>query len=395
MTLLEGRAIPSRCLIWLDDIQDTIRFITASLIRRVLVIPKVVVVATMRATEYDRYAPKESITPAPDYDRLAFASGREVLSLATTIRMDRRFSDSERSRVRKYVDDPRIAEAAARLSEFGLAEYLAAGPRLLDRWRNAWDVGGHPTGAAIVAAAVDCRRAGLRAPLSNDLLYELYLHYLEEHGGARLRPESFQEGLDWATERVHATSSLLVPSSDIYGAGHCAFDYLVDTVERDPTPPPIPFVIWGAMLAYAEATTAAVSPSSGVNWQSAFHRRSGERVSTENIFQLGVQLQRHGNVSEAARWFRKAAKDGHGSAAFRLASIENDIGKLDDAEYWYRRAAKSGHIIATYRLGELCYKKHGIAAARAIWDPVISKAMETRLTRLLLSCIVITSFAML
>jgi TPR repeat protein len=367
--LLDADAVPSRCLMWLDDLQDHMGSITAPMIRRLLEIPDVIVLATMRATEYDRYAPKEDSASAADYDRNEVVNGWELLSLAVNIRMNRAFSRSERARVRDYMDDPRIAEAASHLDEYGLAEYMAAGPRLLERWRNAWDVGGHPAGAAIVAAAVDCRRTGVLAPLAQDLLRELHHYYLAEHGGDRLRPEPFSDALAWATERVHATSSLLIPTSDTYGTGYLAFDYLVDVAQRDPAFAPIPFVVWGAMLDYAEATTAAIAYTAAVSWSSV-RRRFRELDSfsgAEKMFQLAVALERRGNISEAVRWFRQAANSGHGFAASRLGSIEHRRGKLDAAEQWYRRAAESGDVNLVCKLAEFYYEMYGITAAEAVW----------------------------
>src|SRR4051794_37424132 len=61
---------------------------------------------------------------------------------------------------RPCADDTRIAAALERSAEFGVAEYLAAGPKLLTIWRDGWAPGTHPRGAAIVAGAVAARRAG-------------------------------------------------------------------------------------------------------------------------------------------------------------------------------------------------------------------------------------------
>jgi TPR repeat protein len=348
------------------------------MIRRLLGISGVIILATMRATDYDRYAPIEVSGSAGEYDRNALLGGRELLNLAVNIRLKRMFSVSEQARVRNYMDDPRIAEAATHLDEYGLAEYMAAGPRLLERWRNAWDVGGHPAGAAIVAAAVDCRRAGIQAPLTEDLLQELHHYYLAEYGGDRLRPEPFNDALAWATERIHATSSLLIPTSDAYGTGYLAFDYLVDVVQRDPEGAPIPFAVWGAMLDYAEATTTIIGRTTAVTW-SSIRRRFREldgASEAEKIFQLAASLERQGNVSEAVRWFREAANSGHAYAAFRIAWIEERLDKLDAAEFWYRRAAESGDVKFICKLVEFYYEMYGLSGAEAVW-----KEAEERVDR--------------
>jgi len=377
-SLLEADAIPSRCIIWLDDLQDRIGFISAPMIRRILEIPYVVVLATMRATEYDRYAPKEYSASTIDYNRESTARAWEVLSLAVKIRLNRKFSESERSRVSRCMDDPRVAEASSHLDEYGLAEYMAAGPRLLERWRNAWDVGGQPAGAAVVAAAVDCRRTGISVPLSQDLLRELYHYYLDERGGGRLRPESFDDALRWATERVYATSSLLIPTSDSYGSGFLAFDYLVEAAEKDSEMKQIPFAVWGAMIDYSEATTAAFIDAESVSWSSMGRRFSklGRTDSAEDMFLLAVELERRRSVSEAVRWYREAAIHGHFPAAHRLGLVEHRVGNLSAAERWYRIAASTGDAHYVIKLGEFCYEKYGIASAESVWQQI--KMTDTR-----------------
>ena len=67
-------------------------------------------------------------------------------------------------------------------------------------WQDAWAAvvddrsAGGPRGAALVAAAVDLRRAGYHRPVPLDLLRELHADQLSGRGGAALRPESWEEG---------------------------------------------------------------------------------------------------------------------------------------------------------------------------------------------------------
>ena len=62
------------------------------------------------------------------------------------------------------------------------------------------------------------------------------------------------------------------------------------------------------------------------------------------------------DYSEAARWWRKAAEQGHAEAQYRLASDCYGQGQgvqksAADAAMWYRRAAEQGHAEAECRLG--------------------------------------------
>jgi hypothetical protein len=147
---------------------------------------------------------------------------REVLDRATEIRIDRTWSTAEVERARAFADDPRVAAALEHCDQFGLAEYLAAGPKLLAAWEDGWAPSTHPRGAAIVAAAVDARRAGFYRGLTPAALRILHEPYLRQRGGARLRPESWEQALAWATRAVYATTGLLMPEGPDH---YVAFDY--------------------------------------------------------------------------------------------------------------------------------------------------------------------------
>jgi hypothetical protein len=197
----------------------------------------VIVLATIRVSEYDRFAARNENTVS-DQDRPAWRASSDVLRRAHVISMNRRWSPSELETAAKFADDPRIAKALGRAQVFGVAETLTAGPELVRDWRNAWAPGTHPRAAALVAAAVDCRRAGLDDPVSRDLLEMLHVHYLQARGGPALRPESLEEGWAWALQPVRGASSLLVPAGlSEESPGYLAFDYLIDLPDHEPVPP--------------------------------------------------------------------------------------------------------------------------------------------------------------
>ncbi|MFJ9634458.1 hypothetical protein ACIRU8_42875 [Streptomyces sp. NPDC101175] len=225
------------CLLWLDDLErflgtggltrhDLTRLLDASRHdHRVL--------ATMRAEEYARFT-------RPDHlgtDHLGAETrhaGEEVLRLATRIELPRAWSSAELARAGNHNSDRRIEAALAHADRFGVAEYLAAGPRLLDDWQHAWAPGTHPRAAALVAGAVLARRTGIHRPLPSTVLDRLARPYLAERGGHLLRPEPLAEALAWAVTPLHATSSLLLPVGD---TGCVAFDYLIDALPKRVPPP--------------------------------------------------------------------------------------------------------------------------------------------------------------
>ena len=74
--------------------------------------------------------------------------------------------------------------------------------------------------------------------------------------------------------------------------------------------------------------------------------------------QKGYDLITQGNYTEAAKWFRKAADQGHADAQYGLGMFYNEgIGvpkNYTEAVKWYRKAAEQGLAEAQYGLG-LCY----------------------------------------
>ncbi|MGH3928040.1 MAG: hypothetical protein ACRDTT_35115, partial [Pseudonocardiaceae bacterium] len=166
---------------------------------------------------------------------------------------------------------------------------MAAGPELLRELRDAWSTGsGRTRGAALVTAAVDVRRAGYHRPLPLELLRDLHESYLHDRGGAALRPESWDTALEWATQPLHATSSLLEPSAN---EKFLAFDYLVDAAAQDPATPPVPDATWHAVLEHA-----APPDLPGIAWEASFAggldhvRRALDRALALNEYVVAAAL---------------------------------------------------------------------------------------------------------
>ncbi len=177
-----------RCVLWLDGME---RFLgpdglTRSSISRLTTGDghHRVVVGTLRSAEMTRY------TDTGTADSAELSEASETLEQAVQLRLARLFTSNELRRARTRAWDTRIADALDCAGNYGLAEYLAAGPELLGDWLDAWEVANHPRAAALVTAAVDCRRAGLTRPLPRSLLESLHEAYLRERGGSRLRPET-------------------------------------------------------------------------------------------------------------------------------------------------------------------------------------------------------------
>ncbi|MFD9502353.1 tetratricopeptide repeat protein [Streptomyces sp. NPDC060035] len=250
LQVLAARVAATRnCVVWCDEFDQFLRVggLTADMVTTMLAGSRrhVTLIASMRSKEYDRYSARQrDVTEAATWQ-----AGRDVLLMAQDpVELDRLWTPREIRLARSSVDDLRIRAATEGASRFGVAELLAAGPELVKDWKHAWQAGEHPRGAALVAAAVDCRRMGLHRPVIEEVLLRLHEEYLDARGGPLLRPESPDAAFGWATSAVHGASSLLLPAS----GGYLAFDYLIDL----PWLPPVPENSWRVLLATASPDEA-------------------------------------------------------------------------------------------------------------------------------------------
>jgi TPR repeat protein len=83
-----------------------------------------------------------------------------------------------------------------------------------------------------------------------------------------------------------------------------------------------------------------------------------EKINSEELFSLGKKYYEETNYTEAAKYYRKAAKQNHAKAQYHLGEcyeIGVGVGKnRSEAVKWYRMAADQGNVDAQYRLG-FCY----------------------------------------
>ena len=233
-----------RCVLWLDDLEGYLGTggLPAAQLGRLLRGEghHRVIVATIRPAEQARITANAA---GDDAGRQASRDIRQVLDQAHPIRVARMFTGDELKRARTRCWDPRIAEAIDHAATYGIAEYLTAGPELLRMWEDARATDGqNARGAALVAAAIDIRRAGYTFPIPRALLDHVHEQYLADPEDAQAPREPATSAWDWATTCPHwATTPLLRPAGpDLVEV----FEYLVDTVQRrvgplGPVPEPV------------------------------------------------------------------------------------------------------------------------------------------------------------
>ncbi|WP_405462211.1 sel1 repeat family protein [Streptomyces anulatus] len=339
----------TRCAVWLDDLENYLgpEGLEPGLLTE-LVRLRIPVLATMRHQQFEIFAaPEDPSEAGSEHARLAIAGAR-VLRQLEAVELDRVWTAGELERAGE-VDDDRIADALDRHGPYGLTEYLAAGPALLQEWHRATRPGGHPRAAALIAAAVDLARTGLRPPYPIDLLTDTHEPYLVAAGGPLLRPESLDTALEWATRRRHGVTSLLVPTQDPNAWN--VFDYLTDHTRT-----PIPDTTWHAALQHATepddlATLGFHAHHVAPVIAEDFYRQAADVGHTGAMINLAALLARAGHTDEAEQFLRRAAGTGHTDAMNNLGLLLDSVGRTDEAEWFLRLAGGIGNVEAMNNLG--------------------------------------------
>jgi hypothetical protein len=232
------------------------------------------------------------------------------LALAHEVRVERQWSTAELERA-SDIDDGRIRRALEHAGEFGVAQYLTAAPDLFKLWQDNRGSApeGQPRGVALVAAAVDTRRAGYHRGIALDVLRKLHEFYLGENK-AHIRLEAWDEALRWATRPLYSTSSLLMPDGE---DKYIAFDYLGDAIDAGPVRE-LPSGVWDELISFVPAEDIME-----IAW-SAFYR------NRPLIAEMALQ---------------KAFSAGHYEAALDFAYMMGQATeRVDDVVAWLDRAIK-------------------------------------------------------
>jgi tetratricopeptide (TPR) repeat protein len=353
-------------VLWLDDLTQFVGSagLNRTTLGRLLSSPgHHVILATIGAGEHARYTDTAYYSEADETARGLFKEARGVIEQAFIVRLPRMFSSAEHERASVRSWDPRIADAVAHSARYGIAEYLAAGPELLEIWRDAWSPdpgpGSHPRGAALVAAAVDCKRAGLDRPIPRALVTELHGLFLAARGGALLQPEPLEQAWQWATTPRRTTTRLLFPrddaaTTDTQSGMVEAFDYLVEAFEpADGMPEQVRAQTLTAVLAVANEDECG---------------RVGNVAHLSGRYEIALSAY----AQATARWLQLQGECGADVLTSRSnhALVLHDLGRLGEAEAEHRSVAaarertlgpgaaetltsRSNHALVLHELGRL------------------------------------------
>ncbi|MFF9771661.1 tetratricopeptide repeat protein [Streptomyces sp. NPDC014636] len=322
------RGAPGLHVLWLDDLGGHLGDggLEPRLLARLAGL-KVVVLATLREDAYDEHRQ----TPRGG-----------VLDLAQIVELPREWTDAERARAAES-GDGRLTEAAGLSGAEGIAAHLAVEPRLWADFERARRK--HPRGQALVRAAIDLARCGLRGPLPQDLLVEVADGYGPLAG---TQPETVEEALEWAARDRYGVLPLLRREGP---RAWSAAGPLVGTARYDEKLPPVDGALWQRALDVARSGEGHDFELVATLAGAAFERgvQAGDRRA---MYRLGLLEEAEGHQEEAESWFRRAAEAGVPEAAGRMGRLLVERGRSRDAEPFLEEAAQAGDGDAATLLAE-------------------------------------------
>jgi tetratricopeptide (TPR) repeat protein len=244
-----------------------------------------------------------------------------------------------------------------------LEEYTSASKGLVHRFHEAADT--FPGGYAVVLAALDCARAGCKAPIPAGDLIALAREYL-----ARLRPdepvddEELRAGVVWASSCGDQPLPLLITHDD---GGHAY--RVASAISHDLAAgrPPVPPQTWEWLLAnlpperLLEVGSAASMARNGDQqmaeraWTRALET-GDERVQVVASACLGEMFAGQEDDDAAIVALERADSDllrrsVRAMVMFNLGLLYDRRGNVNRARGYYQRAIDANDLLATPRAG--------------------------------------------
>ncbi|WP_239567232.1 hypothetical protein [Streptomyces sp. G44] len=277
---LQSESLAPRTIVWLNELQEYLMTdageIAASAIRKALATHSHV---KFVATVWPRYW-QDIADPS-----LPFPDGRELLTnQATRIDIDGEFpADSILSAAQS---DLRFRMALA-ASPTRITQYLAAGPALLDFFRDCKDR--NPGAWAVLCAAMDGYVAGHPQFATSQFLAEAAPGYLSDEEWGEIGEDWFERALACTSVVLRGAARPLArirPRGDPDTQAHYRLaDYLVQYAQQERGENPMPRSFWDAVIRNAKEPVVA----------STFAQAAGERGMHEEAARLWMPLALEGD----------------------------------------------------------------------------------------------------
>jgi hypothetical protein len=326
-----------RTVVWLDELQrylDGEHGLTGGVVRALLNGPHpVVIIGTLWPDRYNAYTAVPALGATDPHAR-----EREVLDLAAVIRIAPEFSPAEQDRARAAAGHDLRLAIALEAAEYGLTQTLAAAPQLVARWENAKTA--DPYAWAVLTAALDAARLGVRAPLPAEFLRAATPGYCTNRQQAEAPGKWFEQALAYATEKLHGAAAALNPAGAGMSqlAGYTVADYLVQHASRERRYVRVPASSWDAVLSYVRDPADAA--------------RLADSAEKRLLYRYAIPLYRH------------AADAGDRFAAMQLAELLTERGDVDGL----RARADAGDRFAAVQLAWLLTERGDVDGLCALAD---------------------------
>jgi cellulose synthase operon protein C len=354
-------------VLWLDDME---RFVDAgslsvSLISRAQQKHQaLVIVATLRSIEFDKLT-----DAAGEIGRNA----KDVLNRAVRVQLGDVLATGEQEKARQLYS-ARYPNLDFKIS---VGESFVAAQQLKARY----DTGAEscPEGAAVVRAAIDCRRIGVMRPIPEIFLKELWKYYIHELEPLRDASDAdYTGGLSWAKEPLGRYVALLAKVGDPeHSGGFSVPDYLVEHVEEQQRP--IPLVVWDLAKDRYQDLGSDVTGVGYIAWLRGLTGKAkeiwekglllGDGRSASN---LGAQLVQEGDRIGAKAAFKRGIALGAGGAAHNLGVLLADDGDRSGAKAAFEGGMALGEGSAAFNLGFLLVEDGDRNGAKAAYEQGIA-----------------------
>ncbi|WP_327580661.1 hypothetical protein OHA25_31985 [Nonomuraea sp. NBC_00507] len=332
-------AVPARLVVWLDELHRYLggpAGLRAGTVRTLLD-AGAVLVATLWPDRYIAYTTQ----PIPGRDD-PYAVEREVLGLASVVGLASSFSDAEyeRARAAAQCGDRRIA-LALESTDYGLTQVIAAAPQLIERWHSA-----DPYALAVLNAAIDITRLGVRSPLGADLLRDAAPGYCNPRQRADAPPNWFEAALAYSSQRLRGAAAALAPigTSNTMGqiSGYLVADYLQQYAEGQRRATKVPASTWQSLCEHL------TDPGDQV--------RAAMAARNRLLYRYAEPL------------LQNAADGGNKHAALLLADLLLRQGRTEEGLTLLRAQVDAGDLYAQIRLVDWLVEQSGVEELRARAD---------------------------
>ncbi|MFF4861703.1 hypothetical protein ACWCRF_06580 [Streptomyces sp. NPDC002405] len=251
--------------------------------------------------------------------------------------------------------EPSLIAARQAVGETGrITQMLAAGPDLVDHYQ-------HPSGTygcygqALISAAIDARRLGLREPLPLNFLLAAVPGYLTDSQRAEAPGDWEEKAVAYAHLRVKNVTSAFSLTPKSKGIGHIPgvvdiADYLHYYGRRTRALLCPPESFWEAATSQipdaqeVKHLVAAATSRLRIDHGAALADRAAALGDMGGLWDLAFHNSEVGNYQEAERIFRQLGTSGDPEAWLSLASMKEDIGQVESSREIYAKAADMGHV---------------------------------------------------